>query len=74
MLKELIRRDLPYIIVIILCLGAVIYDLMHQQSILDSCNEHWLKQLRAINQSPILYPGMTAPANPVPYNLSWKEK
>lgn len=53
--SELLIRDLPYIIVIILCLGGMMWDLNHQRDIITSCNTHWQKQLVMINRSPDAY-------------------
>ena len=69
--KELIKRDVPYIIAIILCLGAVAYDLMHQQAILNKCNEQWQEQVIVIEQNPGLYPNIQLPDHPI--NVTWDD-
>lgn len=39
-----VQRDMIYIILMILVLGACAYTLMHTDNINDSCNEHWVQQ------------------------------
>lgn len=43
-----IKRDAPYIIAIILCLGLVAYDLYYSGDYADKCNAHWLEELERL--------------------------
>ena len=45
-LMEVIKRDLLYIIVIIFCLGAMMYTTEHTGAYVDECNEQWEQQVR----------------------------
>ena len=54
-IQEWIKRDLLYIIVIILCLGACIYVLTQVDTIDDKCNQHWIDQVNEYYPAMIDY-------------------
>lgn len=39
-----VQRDMVYIVLMILVLGACAYTLVHTDSINDACNNHWIQQ------------------------------
>lgn len=43
-MNELIKRDLPYIIAIILCLAAIWYTTQHVSDGIKACNDYWQEQ------------------------------
>lgn len=45
-LKLLVKRDLLYIVAIIICLGTSLYALSHITAAVDDVNAHWVRQWR----------------------------
>ena len=44
----MVKRDRPYIIVIILVLGACMYTMYQANHVTDLCNDHYLKEFERL--------------------------